>query len=79
MKFVFLNLFYDRPFFGFMNRKATCRLILYDKDLINFRFNTRVFVNGSWWFVSKIKDYQIGVGGSTEVELYQFGYANAKL
>ena len=75
----YLNLFYDRPFFGFMNRKATCRLILYDKDLINFRFNTRVFVNGSWWFVSKIKDYQIGVGGSTEVELYQFGYANAKL
>lgn len=75
----YLNLFYDRPFFGFMNRKATCRLILYDSDLVNFRFNTRVFVNGSWWFVSKIKDYQIGVGGSTEVELYQFGYANAKL
>lgn len=75
----YLNLFYDRPFFGFMNRKATCKLILRDSDLLGFRFNTRVFVNGSWWFVSKIKDYQIGVGGSTEVELYQFGYANSKL
>jgi len=75
----YLNFYYDRPFFGFMNRKATCKLILRDVDLLGFRFNTRVFVNGSWWFVSKIKDYQIGVGGSTEVELYQFGYANSKL
>lgn len=72
-----LNLYYDRPFQGFNNRKAKCRLILYDNDVRNFKFNNRFFINNSWWFITQIKDYQIGIGGSTEVELIQYGYINA--
>jgi len=74
-----LNLYYDRPFQGFNNRRATCRMILRDSDVRGFRFNTKVYINGSWWFITKIKDYEIGRGGSTEVELIQFGYLNASL
>lgn len=74
-----LNLYYDRPFQGFNNRRATCRLILRDSDVKGFRFNTRVYINNSWWFITKIKDYEIGKGGSTEVELIQFGFLNSRL
>ena len=54
-------------------------MILRDSDVKGFRFNTRVYINNSWWFITKIKDYEIGKGGSTEVELIQFGFLNSRL
>lgn len=74
-----LDLYYDRPFSGFNNRRATCKLYLQDKDLIGFKFNTKVFLAGTWWLVSKINNYNLGVGGLTDVELIQFGYTNTSI
>ena len=74
-----LDLYYDRPFQGFNNRRVSCKLYLEDNDLIGFRFNTKVFLAGSWWIVSKINSYVLGKGGLTDVELIQLGYTNIKI
>lgn len=74
-----LDLYYDRPFNGFNNRRVSCKLYLQDTDLIGFRFNTKVFLAGCWWIVSKINNYNLGVGGLTDVELIQLGYTNTKI
>lgn len=74
-----LDLYYDRPFSGFNNRRVSCKLYLQDVDLIGFKFNTKVFLAGTWWLVSKINNYNLGMGGLTDVELVQFGYTNTRI
>jgi len=74
-----INLYYDRPFNGFNNRKAKCKLYLTDEDILGFQFNTKVFIANTWWLVSEISNYNLGKGGLTDVELIQLGYTNIGL
>jgi len=42
---------------------------LNDYDIFQFNFNERVFVKGTWWYASKISDFEIGANGLTKVTL----------
>lgn len=65
---VYWRAWYDMAY-STKSRIMTCTMVLTYEDILNFRYNDIVFVNNSWWIVSKISDYTLGKTTPCKVEL----------
>ena len=50
-------------------RIQTAYFYLTSQDISDFKYNDKVFIKDSYWFINKISSYAIGVDNSTKVEL----------
>jgi hypothetical protein len=50
-------------------RLQTAYFYLNSQDVADFKYNDKVFVKDSYWYINKISSYAIGVDVSTKVEL----------
>ena len=66
------NVYWKRYLDNIYNKEAriqTAYFYLTSQDIADFKYNDKIFIKDSYWFINKINSYAIGVGNSTKVEL----------
>lgn len=57
-------------------RIAEGYFFIHDEDVVDLKFNDRIYANNSWWNPTKVMDYELGGGGVTKVQLVKIGNVN---
>jgi hypothetical protein len=66
------NVYWKKYLDNIYNKDAriqTAYFYLTSQDISDFKYNDKVFIKDSYWFINKISSYAIGVDNSTKVEL----------
>ena len=51
---------------------AECTMLLSPDDVSNLKYNQKIFINGTYWYVEKVSNYQVGKNEPCRVQLRKF-------
>ena len=65
---IFWKDWYESTFSKY-SKKMVATFNLSYSDVVNLKFNDRIWIKDSWWFPTEIKDYKLGTSDNVQVEL----------